>query len=574
MPQDNQLEFCLAVGLKAFSANDRIFWKAKRDGLVEFEIALTGVGPDQRTINDVAIVRDDETRFDFSISWSRLNGFDEPVLLCNPRFNVKNEWQPYRHGQTYLNNNGTWGAQHSQLELLKPSLTILVDWASQMKFFDPVRALSKGSATGMNDGSLLIKELYDRGKDEEEAAQFHTLKTNILDLVNSLLVPSGVSRITEFLIKGDPTTKLVLMLTSNDVPLSIESMGTGISEIFMTCCWLAMEDKQPRQYFLEEPETHLHPGLLRRYMQLFDEHKHIQLLVNSHSSVLLNALDRNSRVWLFQKNNKNGTSAHLCSEFIHHHQALDALGINGAALLQANCTIWVEGPSDRIYINRWLKEFEFGASEYGEIPPLVEGSDYSFVLYGGKLISHYGFSDPMDADDEELNTTELQNTISMLSISRFSAVLMDRDIAPSEEQSKIRKVKLEIVREAEKDPAHRLAVFTDGREIENDVYPSAFLKAVQEVLNLETLPKVSLTGNKRFTKEIAESIGLLGEDAKKFENRLSQHKVELAEASKTPLLERDWAKIPTYIERLYQFILSSRVEPEAEEEADSMQFEE
>ena len=39
---------------------------------------------------------------------------------------------------------------------------------------------------------------------------------------------------------------------------------------------------------------------------------------------------------------------------------LDDLGVKASDLLQANCAIWVEGPSDRIYIKKWLEIFNDG----------------------------------------------------------------------------------------------------------------------------------------------------------------------------------------------------------------------
>jgi hypothetical protein len=56
---------------------------------------------------------------------------------------------------------------------------------------------------------------------------------------------------------------------------------------------------------------------------------------------------------------------------------LRALGYRASDLLQANSIIWVEGPSDRIYVKSWLHDVD---SE------LQEGVDYSIVFYGGALL--------------------------------------------------------------------------------------------------------------------------------------------------------------------------------------------
>ena len=67
------------------------------------------------------------------------------------------------------------------------------------------------------------------------------------------------------------------------------------------------------------------------------------------------------------------------------------LGYKASDLLQTNSIIWVEGPSDRIYINFWLNEID---------DSLVEGVHYSIMFYGGRLFSHLTADDYDDIEDK------------------------------------------------------------------------------------------------------------------------------------------------------------------------------
>src|ERR1017187_7950097 len=58
---------------------------------------------------------------------------------------------------------------------------------------------------------------------------------------------------------------------------------------------------------------------------------------------------------------------------------ISELGAKPSDLLQANGIIWVEGPSDCIYLNRWLDLFTEGR--------LQEGRDYQCAFYGGSLLA-------------------------------------------------------------------------------------------------------------------------------------------------------------------------------------------
>lgn len=83
------------------------------------------------------------------------------------------------------------------------------------------------------------------------------------------------------------------------------------------------------------------------------------------------------------------------------------LGYRASDLLQCNAVIWVEGPSDRIYLNHWIRAVA---------PELVEGVDYSIMFYGGRLLSH------LSADDSEVS-----DFISLRKLNRNVAVVIDSD---------------------------------------------------------------------------------------------------------------------------------------------------
>ena len=86
---------------------------------------------------------------------------------------------------------------------------------------------------------------------------------------------------------------------------------------------------------------------------------------------------------------------------------LSDLDVRASDLFQSNGIIWVEGPSDRVYINRWLKVF--CDSEY------IEGSHYQFLYYGGKTLSHFTVDDKLD------------DLISILKTNKNAAIVIDSE---------------------------------------------------------------------------------------------------------------------------------------------------
>ena len=72
-------------------------------------------------------------------------------------------------------------------------------------------------------------------------------------------------------------------------------------------------------------------------------------------------------------------------------------------MLQANGLIWVEGPSDRIYLNCWIELYTDGR--------LREGHDYQCVFYGGALLARVEFKSPEDEATELANLFQINHNL-------------------------------------------------------------------------------------------------------------------------------------------------------------------
>lgn len=104
------------------------------------------------------------------------------------------------------------------------------------------------------------------------------------------------------------------------------------------------------------------------------------------------------------------------------HTTLNSLGASGADLLQCNGVVWVEGPSDVIYITSWL---ELYADEFGE-EKLKQGHHYEFQMYGGAILDSLSLQSD-DASAAQQNT----KLVEMFSFSRNAYVVMDSDAVKS-----------------------------------------------------------------------------------------------------------------------------------------------
>lgn len=234
-----------------------------------------------------------------------------------------------------------------------------------------------------------------------------------------------------------PADRKTINVKSGDNFLPIEALGSGVHEVFMLASELILRDE--KTILLEEPEVHLHPHLQRRLMSFIMTKTEAQYFITTHSASIIDT--KGASIFGVSKRGSAQVRPLLTDQA--KFRAAQELGYRSSDLLQSNYIVWVEGPSDRIYINDWIK---------AEAPELAEGIDYSIVFYGGKLLSH------LSAEDRQLD-----DFIALLPLCRNLAVVVDSDQgAPN---ASIRETKLRVRDElAEIGGTFWL---TNGREIEN-----------------------------------------------------------------------------------------------------------
>lgn len=250
-------------------------------------------------------------------------------------------------------------------------------------------------------------------------------------------------------------------------------------------------------YAFEELENNLHPALQRKvfnYLYDFAKENDSRIFITTHSHVAINTYFDKADTEIYHiTKDEDGSHISTISDRDGRMDILTDLDVRASDLFQSNGIIWVEGPSDRIYINHWLKIF--CNSEF------LEGSDYQFLYYGGKNLSHF-------TTDENLN-----ELINILTTNQNSAIVIDSDKKKS--RDRINSTKTRIKREMA--AIGGLCWITEGKEIENYISTEAlrekFGANIAELQQYTLFPdyierhfKNFKTQKVKFAKEILECI--------------------------------------------------------------------
>jgi putative ATP-dependent endonuclease of the OLD family len=175
-------------------------------------------------------------------------------------------------------------------------------------------------------------------------------------------------------------------------------------------------------FSIEEIENNLHPSLLRRLLSFLSDKAKKDgccFFMATHSSVVIDMFSHDEDAQIIHVTHNGKTSSvQVLKTHKENFTILDDLGVRASDLLQANGIVWVEGPSDIIYIEKWLEMY---CIENQKSVPR-RGLDYEFQMFGGTLL------DSLCLIKEGLNEEEeYKKLVSMFSFSRNAFVVIDSD---------------------------------------------------------------------------------------------------------------------------------------------------
>ena len=261
-------------------------------------------------------------------------------------------------------------------------------------------------------------------------------------------------------IVSDYVDKSIRLKLPNQEDRFLHDIGDGLQNLIILMYPIFTAPKGA-WIFIDEPENNMHPGLQSIFIQALLANKSIsekelKFFITTHSNHILDVGVDAKKASFFLIQNRGETSE-INNLISPDNNVLSDLGVNNTSVLLSNCSIWVEGISDRKIIQGLLKIY----CEYKKVN-LIEGYHYNFFEYAGNNLIHYDFESTDELDD-----------IKALLLSNKIFLLADKD---EDKEAKHENY------EAISNQADFIYETTIGKEIENIIPPKLIFMFLQSII--------------------------------------------------------------------------------------------
>jgi hypothetical protein len=136
-----------------------------------------------------------------------------------------------------------------------------------------------------------------------------------------------------------------------DLAFSLSECGTGIGQI-LGILYVVMTSEYPRIIIIDEPQSFLHPGAIRKLFEILKRYPQHQYIVSTHSPTVVTAANPKTIILFRRHGSESKAEAVNFSEAREVRMFLSEVGARLSDVFGADNILWVEGQTEEVCFPR------------------------------------------------------------------------------------------------------------------------------------------------------------------------------------------------------------------------------
>lgn len=132
-----------------------------------------------------------------------------------------------------------------------------------------------------------------------------------------------------------------------DLAIPLSECGTGIGQV-LAILYVVVTADQPRTIIIDEPQSFLHPGAIRKLFEILKRYPQHQFFVSTHSPTVVTAANPKTLLQLRKAGSETKTKVLNVSDLSALKVFLDEIGARLSDVFGADRILWVEGKTEEV----------------------------------------------------------------------------------------------------------------------------------------------------------------------------------------------------------------------------------
>ncbi len=143
-----------------------------------------------------------------------------------------------------------------------------------------------------------------------------------------------------------------------ELALKLADCGTGVSQV-LAILYVVITASEPKIIIIDEPQSFLHPNLIRKLINIFKEFPQHQYFIATHSPTVISEANPATILQLSYSDGETKTKIINSKETTELRSLLKELGVSLSDIFGADAILWVEGLTEELCFPRILEKFGY-----------------------------------------------------------------------------------------------------------------------------------------------------------------------------------------------------------------------